>query len=531
VDRLSERLRWLQAADNATVIRGGLRGVEKESLRVDARGRLSQLPHPKGLGSALTHQFITTDYSEALLEFVTPAYAANWETLQFLCDLHQFTYAQIDPELLWAASMPCLMEEEHQIPIAVYGDSNVGRMKTIYRVGLGHRYGRKMQTISGIHFNYSLPEKFWPAFKDLERPGADVNALRSEMYMGLVRNYRRWGWLILYLFGASPALCKSFHREQLAGLQDLDGKSWYGPFATSLRMSDLGYQNKSQAHLRVSANSLEEYIDELSRAISTPSSAYQKIGVKVEGEYRQLNANVLQIENEYYSTVRPKRRAETGERPTLALRRAGVEYIEVRALDVNLFHPIGVGQVQTRLLEAFLIYCMLMDSPPIDAAEQDEIEAREAAVARRGREPGLVLNRGGKATPLQDWAMEILEGVGAVAELLDEGDGAYEEAVALQRAAVNDPQLTPSAGVLREMRERRLGFFHLALDVSREHRQYFLDLYALPDAKQTMLSREARDSVRRQEQLEAQQHEDFANYLDRYYEGLDDPVDQLPVAG
>ncbi len=519
MDRLSERLRWLHSADNAALVRRGLRGIEKESLRVDVHGHLSQRPHPRGLGSALTHRFITTDYSEALLEFVTPAYPTNWETLQFLCDLHQFTYGAIGEELLWVASMPCLMEADHQIPIARYGDSNVGRMKTIYRVGLGHRYGRKMQTISGVHFNYSLPETFWPAFKDQEGSSVDLQALQSEQYMALVRNYRRCGWLILYLFGASPALCKSFHPQPLEGLEDLDGTTWLGRYATSLRMSDLGYQNKSQAHLIVSANSVGEYIEQLSQAVATPSPDYQTIGVRVNGEYRQLNANVLQIENEYYSSVRPKRRAHSGERATLALRRAGVEYIEVRALDVNLFHPVGVGQAQARLLEAFLIYCLLLDSPPIDAAEQREIDQREATVARLGRKPGLELVRGGSSVRLKDWALEILEGVQAVADLLDTGSGDYRATVERQRAVVSDPDLTPSAGVLQEMQDRKLGFFHLALDMSREHRRYFSELRALPDAKQELLGVEAEDSLQRQAQLETQDEEDFETYLQRYYEG------------
>lgn len=520
MDRFAERLRWLHSADNASLIQGGLRGIEKESLRVDEAGRLSQRSHPRGLGSALTHRFITTDYSEALLEFVTPAYPTNWETLQFLCDLHQFTYAQIDDELLWVASMPCLMEEEHQIPIARYGDSNVGRMKTIYRIGLGHRYGRKMQTISGVHFNYSVPERFWPALQEKEHRAGTLLELQSDRYMGLVRNYRRWGWLILYLFGASPALCKSFHRDALQGLEDLGGKTWFGRYATSLRMSDLGYQNSSQAHLRISANSMSEYIEQLSQAISTLSPDYEQIGVRVDGEYRQLNANVLQIENEYYSTVRPKRRAHSGERPTLALRRAGVEYVEVRALDVNLFHPVGVSQVQTRLLEAFLVYCLLADSPPIAAAEQDEIEQREALVARQGRRPGLQLARGGESVLLRDWALEILEHVRAVAELLDDADGAYDAAVAQQCAAVRDPELTPSAGVLQEMHDRKLGFFHLAQQMCNQHRDYFRNLRPLPTAKQDLLRSEATESLQRQATLEAQQGEAFEAYLERYFHGL-----------
>jgi glutamate--cysteine ligase len=160
-----QRLGALQARSDASFA-GGLRGVEKEALRVTADGYLAQTPHPAGLGSALTNRYITTDFSEALLEFVTPALGSTWETLQVVCDIHQFAYQQLGDELLWCASMPCRIPAEADIPLARYGDSNVGRMKTVYRRGLGHRYGRNMQTISGVHFN--------------PRPGPELPTLRMD---------------------------------------------------------------------------------------------------------------------------------------------------------------------------------------------------------------------------------------------------------------------------------------------------------------------------------------------------------------
>ena len=149
----AERVAWLSDSNRATLVRRGLRGVEKESLRVDTGGNLSQRPHPRSLGAALTHPYVTTDYSEALPELVTPPQHSQWETLQFLCDVHAFVQQRLDGELLWPASMPCDLPPDDAIPIADYGPSNLGRMKTIYRHGLGHRYGRAMQAIAGVHFN------------------------------------------------------------------------------------------------------------------------------------------------------------------------------------------------------------------------------------------------------------------------------------------------------------------------------------------------------------------------------------------
>jgi len=398
-----QRLGALQArSDNS--VGDGLRGIEKESLRVDANGYLAKTPHPVGLGSALTNRYITTDFSEALLEFVTPALASTWEALQAICDTHQFTYRQLGDELLWVASMPCRVHGKPEIPLAYYGDSNVGKMKTVYRRGLGHRYGRHMQTIAGVHFNYSLSDAFWPVYQEVLADTQGSVEFRSEHYLGLVRNFRRYGWIVLYLFGASPALCKSFGGDGELSMPSLNDETYFEPFGTSLRMSDLGYNNQTQEGISISLNKLDEYIHDLGDAIRTPEPMYEKIGVVVDGEYQQLNANKLQIENEYYSPVRPKRVAESGERPTAALRRGGIEYVEIRSLDINIFDPAGINQNTMRFMEAFVIYCLLEESPAFDSASFDEAQQNQSLTAKRGRDPLLELARNGRRVLLSDWA-------------------------------------------------------------------------------------------------------------------------------
>jgi glutamate--cysteine ligase len=516
-DRLEARLLQLSAPEAAGLVRGGQRGVERECLRITPDGRLAQTPHPRALGSALTNAWITTDYSEALLEFVTPPQSWNWQTIQFLCDIHQFTMERIGDELLWPLSMPCRIKSDAEVPIAYYGTSNIGRMKTIYRRGLGNRYGSIMQAISGVHYNYSLPDDFWPLYRELERDKAGLQDFRSAAYLSAVRNVRRLDWLLLYLFGASPALCKSFVQGRESGLDELDSATLYGPWATSLRMSDLGYRNDAQANLVVSANSLDEYVRDLSAATRLPRAEYARIGVKVDGEYRQLNANQLQIENEFYSTIRPKRVIEPGERPTAALRRGGVQYIELRALDISPSDPVGLNQRQLRFLEVFLIYCLLLDSPPIAIAEQERIDRNHGLVARRGREPGLQLLRGEGSVSLQNWGIAICNEMVAVARLLDpDGKQGHVEAVRHHARAIEDPSQTPSAALIAELRDRQQSLANYGLDLARRTREYFLSLGMDLNQHREALATEARESLLRQAQIEAGDVLDFDDYLARY---------------
>ncbi|MBV9344281.1 MAG: glutamate--cysteine ligase [Gammaproteobacteria bacterium] len=519
LDRAFERrLAALENSGAALLLQGGRKGVEKESLRVLPEGRLAYTPHPAALGSALTNEHITTDYSESLLELVTPAFSQSWELLQYLLDLHQFVYRHLGDELLWATSMPCAIQRDEEIPLAQYGRSHVGRMKTIYRNGLGLRYGRMMQAISGVHFNYSFPLPFWEVYAAVRQVTRADSAFVSACYFDLLRNYRRYGWIVLYLFGISPVVCKSFLRGREFGLHEFSPGTAFEPYATSLRMSDVGYRNRNQAGLEVSVNSLEEYVRDLSRAISTPHPPYEALGVEVDGEWRQLNANILQIENEYYSYIRPKRVARSGERPTKALQRAGVEYVEVRALDVSAFDPVGVNQHKLRFLEAFLALCLMKQSEPIGHGEQLRLDENHLAVARRGRDPALTLWREGRAQALSTWARELLDELTGICEILDRGDAArpYGTALAIQAAKVEDTKLTPSARLLADLQGGE-SFFDLALRMSAAHKAYFLELYPPNDERLREFAAAAQESHLAQRTIEENDRGTFAEYLARYF--------------
>ncbi len=508
------------ASAGGDLLYGGLKGIEKESLRVASDGGLSMLDHPIGLGSALTNRYITTDFSEALLEFVTPAFETTWEALHCVCDIHQFTYAQLGDEMLWPASMPCRIPDDDNIPLARYGTSNVGQMKTIYRRGLGFRYGRQMQTIAGVHFNYSVPKHFWGAYQEIHGSTATADEFRSEQYLGLIRNFKRMGWLVLYLFGASPALCKSFAGGNAAQMQSLNDETYFEPFGTSLRMSDLDYSNQNQSRIDISLNSLDEYVRDLGRAIATPEPSYQDIGVKVDGRYRQLNANLLQIENEYYSPVRPKRVADTGERPTAALQRGGIEYVEIRSLDINLFDPCGVNQNTMRFMEALLLYCLLLDSPKLDSDELAEVRGNQTAAAKNGRDPEFRLSRNGRPVSVGEWANEILADVLLVAAEIDRHDDntSYSEAVSLMQTLVDDPNETPSARIIAELRAADTGFFRFALQMAESHRDYFASIAQPNEASMDMLRKEAEGSLQRQSDIEGSDTISLDEYLSDYFD-------------
>lgn len=519
--KLAERrLKKLLDSGESRILEGRQIGVEKESLRVSPNGSISQLPHPRSLGSALTNPYITTDYSEALIEFITPPFTHTEQVLDFLRDTHCYVYGELDNEILWATSMPCVVEGDDSIPIAEYGDSNAGLMKTAYRRGLGHRYGRVMQVIAGVHFNYSLPDSFWRLYQAIEEDKQPFQSFVSEQYFALIRNLQRYGWLVPYLFGASPSVCKSFLGGKPSNLPEFDNNTYFEPYATSLRMGDIGYQNNQENEIGIKAcyRNVDAYVQSLSFAIETPYKEYEKIGVKVNDLYQQLNANILQIENEYYSTVRPKQILQNNEKPTMALQQRGVKYVELRSLDVNAFDPLGINQTQLRFLEAFLVFCLIQDSQQICFSEREEIDLNELNVAHRGRDPSLKLQRDASACSLQEWALEVCDAMEGICELLDKSyeDKPYQKALQKQCDKIRDPDLTPSARMLDEMRSHGEGFYHFARRMSQQHNDYFKSIKLEPD-KKAFFSEQAELSINKQRKIEQSDNLSFDDYLKEYF--------------
>lgn len=514
----------LHQKQNATLLTGILRGIEKESLRVGQDGALSKKGHPRALGSALTHPQITTDFSEALLEFITPPSHSIDTLFSQLNAIQRYTYQHIGEEMLWSSSMPCAVGGDADIPVAQYGTSNRAKMKTIYRVGLGHRYGRVMQTVAGIHYNFSFPRSFWSQLHQEENSIEELPDFTTRRYFDLIRNFRRNYWLLIYLFGASPAVCRSFVKGRPHQLEvfNNDEHTLHLPYATSLRMGDLGYQSKAQEELFVCYNGKNTYLNTLINAIRQPYAPYEGIGIlNGEGDYKQLNTSLLQIENEFYSAIRPKRGARPGETALNALCHRGVEYIEVRCLDLDPFEPLGISGSQARFIDTFLLYCVLQDSPTCDMGEYAEILENQKLVVNEGRRPDLQLNNyQGDKVSLKNWAHALLDTLKPLAELMDHSHGGgklYTEALEAQILKVNDPDVTPSARILNAMRSENLSYHQWALRQSLTQRASQIE----PPLSESITRRfddMAEESLTLQAQEESQIQEPFANYLAAYYQ-------------
>lgn len=522
MSRLQQHLQLISAADDFAHLSDILRGIEKESLRVTGRGTLALTPHSTRLGSALTHPEITTDFSEALLEFITPPTKDIGAVVSRLEDIHRFTYQVLEDEYLWVNSMPCVLaQDDENIPVGLYGSANAALMKTVYRLGLGHRYGRLMQTIAGIHYNFSLPDDFWVFLREAEQSQLELKDFKTQRYFDLIRNFRRYFWLLLYVFGAAPAICPTFVRgreHSLVPLEKVKG-TLHAPYATSLRMGDLGYQSKAQESLHVDYNQLPDYLRTLCEAITRPHPDYEAIGVKdADGNYKQLNTGILQIENEFYSPIRPKRTAHSGEAALRALYDRGVEYIEVRCLDLDPYQPVGISAEQMYFLDTFLLFCLLNDSPPADDDEHRRMQKNQQLMVYQGRDPALELLDHDGPRRFTDWANELIGKLQDVAAVLDTANGtdAHRRSVEQQAAKISDSSLTPSARVLADMQESGQSFYEFALQQAVQHGSRFRS-EALPEDVLRHYEQLAADSLAKQAALEQQTEVDFDQYLADFY--------------
>jgi glutamate--cysteine ligase len=510
---------------------GCLRGIEREALRIDPDGRIAQTPHPTALGAPLTHPHFTTDYSESLLEIVSSAQPTLKNLQSELERLHAFVQGHLGEERLWPLSMPPFIEDESEIPIARYGSSPQGLLRHRYRVGLAHRYGRFMQVIAGVHFNFSFPTLLWdPTQPPDPLPTAAARQLRNKSYFAILRNFARHAWVPCYLFGASPAICRSFSPATHLGSTPWNPDTLYDPQATSLRMSDIGYRNKNQQKIRISLNSLDEYTRTLSCATQIRDPDYRRTGTRnPDGSWRQLNDHVLQIENEYYSIARPKTLKHLGQRPLFSLRQEGVEYLEIRILDVDPLSPLGITPITMAFLEVFLWWCLIEDSPPLSEDERFMNEGNLRLVAYEGRQPRLRLRDPNGFEPLEIRLDRILDALEPVADHLTQatGESLYRKSLEFARTRRRDPNLTPSAWILREMEQTNTGHTGFGLEIARRHADALAAIRIRSEDRMRLESC-THQSIDDQERLERESDLSFEEYLAQYLST--DPADDPPVS-
>jgi glutamate--cysteine ligase len=505
---------WLKELDSDLLT--FQRGIEKEGLRVNEHGELCQDLHPQALGSALAHEAITTDYAESLLEFITPVFKQNTDALHYLSQLHKYTLDKLPNQSIWAGSMPPFMLSELSVRIAEYGSSNVGLLKHYYRHGLWHRYGRKMQAIAGLHYNFSVPDALFEQMAQHDDTDFNQDYI-SDKYFGLLRNFRRYSWLLTYLFGASPAFDNSFDVGRSHELDTLDNDTRFGEYATSWRMSDVGYSSNAQSDLYICFNSVQDYSKTLTRAINKPWTDYEDIGLKDEAGYRQLNFNVLQIENEYYSDIRPKRVANSGEKPIHALAERGVEYVEVRSLDLNPFEPLGISLAQTHFIDLFLCWALMHESPEFSVENCNIAQDNLKRVIINGRDPALTLQCQDGEVPLKQVARSLIEQLQPLANILDQkhGNSDYQQALEMAVARISDVSLTPSAKLLTYMKNHNYTYQQAIFALSQQHKAHFANMDEDTQLS-AAFSQMGIKSIKTQQQLEMCQDVSFDDYLARY---------------
>lgn len=497
------------------------RGIEREALRVTSDGKLSQKSHPDAFGSALCHQSITTDFAESLLEFITPVARTVPQLFAYLNDIHHYAAKNLDPdELLWPISMPCFVDEQGEVELAQYGSSNVGLMKTAYRQGLKNRYGSMMQVISGVHYNFSLPENFWTIWQEIQGSNLSGHDAQSSGYLGIIRNYHRFGWVIPFLFGASPALCQSFIQGKKSDItfKKIAKGTIYAPYATSLRLSDLGYTNSGHSSLNISYNSLDNYLSSVRQALSMKSSEFKEMGIKKENEYVQLNDNLLQIENELYASIRPKRVHDNNETPSQALKKRGIEYIEIRSLDVNPFSKVGITEEQVNFLDLFLTWCAIIPSDEISETQSSLFSENLNKIVTEGRKPDLQLEIDERTQTVAQWGEWLTRQLKELARVLDKSEKSkrYQHAIAHIAARFGAPELTSSARILEMLKSKNIDNGPLALSLSVQYKaelkqqgyQIWSDQY---------FEQEKLNSLAKQQQIENEDVLNFERYLQQYF--------------
>ena len=498
------------------------RGIEREALRTTKAGQLSLTAHPSELGEKLTHPLVTTDFSEAQLELITPVHNSNEAVLHHLKQIHQWTAQRLDGEQLWPGSMPCALPSDDQIPLAYYGDSNAGRLKTTYRHGLGLRYHRTMQTICAVHYNFSFNHSFFERLARLSGHSSlnitAANAFRSERYFGLMRNFRYLAWLPAYLFGASPAVDNSFIRDPNHDLERIDEHTFFKPFATSLRSGGLGYQSSTQSDLlNICFNTLGNYSETLRAGITTDYAPYQALTAKSTTRFPQVNTSILQSEAEFYSSIRAKATPPPGHNFLNYLDQVGVGYIEVRLLDINPYLPMGVDLAQLDFMDLLLAHCMLTDSPQHDDALCRVVSQNFKGTTESGRKPGFNLLRDEQSIALVDWAAELFAEFNDLASALDQihGDDRYQRCLTELAPRITNPDLTPSGQLLSDLHRDGTSFLahHQALS-DHHHRTCYND--PLQRETELALDRVAADSKEAFTKISSNSDDAFDEYLAQY---------------
>ena len=424
-------------------LRKGSFGIEWECLRVKENGELSLSPHPEIFGDKLTNPYITTDFSESQIEIITPAFDTIDEAFSFFSFMADLVNSSLaDDEYLWFQSLPCILPSSSEIPIAKYKGRGLGEESMEYRRGLAKKYGLKKQLISGIHFNFSFKEELIQKLYDsaIESDYMDYKDFKDKLYLKISRNYIRYVWLIIYLTGCSVAVHDSFTLDckKLMDHRDNQG-SLYSEKGPSFRNSSCGYKNLE--HLYPSYDSIGEFTRDIQSFID-------------EGHLSEAKELYTQIR------LKPKNPANLLD----SLNKEGIQYLEIRTLDINPFYKCGLIKNDMNFLHMFLIY-LLTKEESNNEKWQEEALYNEEKTAECGYDEDVKLIKDGEEIPLKEWALSILDEMEMMAKTLGLEN---QSVIELMRIKLITADLTYGGRLVRLIEKD--GFIESQLRLSRNNK-------------------------------------------------------------
>lgn len=437
-------LRLFDGPESSLLLKGSW-GLEKESLRITGKGHLALTPHPKKFGNKLENPEITVDFSESQVEMITPPVTSLNVLYRKIIQLQDKVKRQLSHEYLWPYSLPAILPDERLIPVAVFDNSERGKLQTTYRLGLALKYGKKMQTISGIHYNFSFHTVFWDFLAKNTQSGLSDKDFIEQCYLSIARNMIRYRWLYIYLFGVSPIAHASFTNKQ----SDFNELNTYYNSAVSLRLSPYGYSSFKQNGVRISYDSLTTYTQDLDNALSQ---------------------GLIQKESEFYSPVRLKAKVRKGESHLEKLKSSGISYLEFRSIDLDPFDKAGISLEQLRFTHLFALFCLFMESNPISGPEMQYISSNDYKTALLGREEGLALLKStGEPVGLENWAFDLLGQMKGLAVLLDKGakSNGFKASLEAQMNKVFNKALLPASRLAGQLKALNIDIIEFGLSRAR----------------------------------------------------------------
>lgn len=397
--------------DKKEILKGTF-GVEREGLRVNFEGDLSQTKHPENFGDKLSNPYITTDFSESQVELITPIFNSLEEVYNFLNSLYNITALEIENEYLWPQSMPCNIPDDEDIPISDFNEGEAGDRAREYREKLHKKYGGKKQLISGIHYNFSFNEKMIKHLYNNENNNETYNEFRDKIYLKVVRNYLRYRWLLIYILGGTAIIHESYAKECVKKLQEISTGSFTSEGALSYRNSECGYKN--QIDLFPDYSTVDEYVNSINTFV---------------------NDKVIESHKELYSQIRLK--ARDNDDFLNSLLSDGIDYLEIRSTDINPFDKTGISLDDLKFINIFTIFLLTEDE--VDYKEwQEESLYNQNNIARFGKQ-NVMLRSNGDQILREKWSLDILNKIEDINRELNLGQ---EETIKNVKARVLDPSLT-----------------------------------------------------------------------------------------